>query len=361
MIQCAGGVIKLFGRTVHDAERHGDLTMEDVLAMSSNVGAIRIGMQVGAQNLYDYVRRFGIGSRSGIELPAEAPGMLRRLSRWQPTSLPSVAFGHEISMTTVQLARMGAVIANGGFLVHPHVIAWEQQPGGTKELKVVPSPVQVLKPETVITMRQMMERVITSPHGTAHHLHLLGYSLAGKTGTAQIFDYAHHVYTHKYNASFLGFAPAINPSILIVATVSGTTGQAGFGSWAAGPAVQTVAEAALRLKAVPRDVPEEIEALVQKEALQKAKKHADKPTPEEDSVADLSTPLSDQEMAEAAGAVDAPKTPDFTGKTVQGVMEEAAAQGLDVQMLGSGLARAQYPAPGAPLLPGMQIRVRFTR
>ncbi len=83
MIPCAGGVITLFGRTIHDAEGHGDLTMEDVLARSSNVGAIRIGMEVGAQNLFNYVRKFGIGSRTGIELPAEAPGMLRRLSRWQ--------------------------------------------------------------------------------------------------------------------------------------------------------------------------------------------------------------------------------------------------------------------------------------
>lgn len=362
MIPCAGGVITLFGRTIHDAERHGDLDMEDVLAMSSNVGAIRIGMAVGAENLYDYVRRFGIGHRTGIELPAEAPGMLRKLKHWQPTSLPSVAFGHEVSVTTLQLARMGAVIANGGFLVNPHVVAWEQAPGGPKEYKKVPPAVQVLKPDTVITMRQMMRRVVTWEHGTAHHLHLVGYTLAGKTGTAQIFDFAHHMYTHKYNASFLGFAPMNNPSILIVATVSGTTGIAGFGSSAAGPAVQSTAEVALRLKEVPRDVPEEIEELQQKELEAKAKLHKDdKPAQEEDTVSDLATPLTEDELAQAEGVADAPKTPDFTGKTVQGVMEEAASQGLDVTMQGSGLASAQYPPAGAPLLPGMQIRVRFTR
>lgn len=361
MIPCAGGVITLFGRTIHDAEGHGDLDVEDVLAMSSNVGAIRIGMQVGAQNMYDYVRRFGIGHRTGIELPAEAPGMLRKLSHWQATSLPSVAFGHEVSVTTIQLARMGAVIANGGFLVNPHVVAWEQSPGEPKQFKSEPPPVQILKPETVMTMRQMMRRVVTWEHGTAHHVHLVGYSLAGKTGTAQIFDFTHHMYTHKYNASFLGFAPMNNPSILVVATVSGTTGTAGFGASASGPAVQTVAATALRLKEVPRDIPEEIDEIEQKELAQKEKNKTDKPALEEDSVADLSTPLSEEELAQAEGVADAPKTPDFTGKTVQGVIEEAAAQGLEVQMQGSGLARAQYPPAGSPLLPGMQIRVRFTR
>jgi cell division protein FtsI (penicillin-binding protein 3) len=373
MIPCAGGVITLFGRTIHDAERHGDLSMEDVLAWSSNVGAIRIGMQVGAQNMYNYVRRFGIGSRTGIELPAEAPGMLRRLSHWQATSLPSVAFGHEVSVTTVQLARVGAVLANGGFMVHPHIVAWEQAPGGAKEFKKYPAPVQILKPETVMTMRNMMERVITSPHGTAHTLHLAGYTLAGKTGTAQIFDFAHHVYTHKYNASFMGFAPINNPSILIVVTVSGTTGVAGYGAYAAGPAFQSIAETALRLRGVQRDVPEEIEALEQKEIAAKEKLKAKqklKETDDGDALASLSIPLTSDEMKQATGETDAtqtaadvngPKVPDFVGETVKNVMQEATAKGIDVEMLGDGMARAQDPPAGSALSPGEHIRVRFMR
>lgn len=378
MIPCAGGVLRIFGRTVHDAEGHGDLSMEDVLAYSSNVGAIRIGMEVGAPNLYAYVKKFGIGQRTGIELPAEAPGMLRRLNRWQPTSLPSVAFGHEVSVTTVQLARVGAVIANGGYLVTPHLVAWEQAPGGPKEYKKLPQPVRVLEPKTVETMRQMMERVVTSPHGTAHKLHLVGYSLAGKTGTAQIFDFAHHMYTHKYNASFMGFAPIEDPSVLIVVTISGTTGIAGFGATAAGPAFQETAETALRLRAVPRDVPEEIQALEEKEFEAKAKllaKQKVKPVDDGDPVADLATPPSTEELSEAKGdaetqngaaetstpAVDGPKVPDFVGKSIKDVMQEAAADGLDVEMRGDGLARAQLPSAGTPLIPGEHIRVKFSR
>lgn len=378
IIPCAGGVLTIFGRTIHDAEGHGDLSMEQVLAQSSNVGAVRIGMEVGAQNMYTYVRRFGIGSRTGIELPAEAPGMLRKLNHWQPTSLPSVAFGHEVSVTTVQLARVAAIMANGGFMVSPHLVAWEQEPGAPKEYKKLPPPVEVLKPETVATMRQMMRAVVTSPHGTAHMLHLVGYTLAGKTGTAQIFDFAHHVYTHKYNASFMGFAPMNNPSVIVVASVAGTTGIAGYGAYAAGPAVQNTLLEALRIREVPRDVPEEVEELEQKLLIAKEKqdkaKHKDKPLDAGDAVADISTPPTDDELRESLGlppggpddtvvaaANGGPAMPDFSGKTVKEVMQEATADGLRLETRGDGIARKQYPPPGAPLEAGTRLRVQFAR
>ncbi len=129
IINCGNGVMTLFSRVIHDSHSYPALPVEDVLAKSSNIGAIRIGMQVGTKNLYDYIRRFGFGRRTGIELPAEAPGMLRPLKRWQPTSIGSVPMGHEISVTSIQLAQLGAVIANGGYLVHPHIVAWKQTPG----------------------------------------------------------------------------------------------------------------------------------------------------------------------------------------------------------------------------------------
>jgi membrane peptidoglycan carboxypeptidase len=225
-----------------------------------------------------------------------------------------------------------------------------------------------------MTLRQMMRRVVTDPHGTAHRLHLVGYSLAGKTGTAQIFDAVHHAYTHKYNASFLGFAPMNNPSILIVSTVSGTSGEAGMGAGASGPAVQSVAEVALRIREVPRDIPEEVEALEEKELAAKNKLKKSEPAVETDTVAALSTPLTDEEAREAVGgvpdsedqpiavsAVSGPRIPDFTGKSVKDVAQEATAAGLDVEMRGDGVARAQYPLPGSPLEPGAHVRVRFAR
>jgi cell division protein FtsI (penicillin-binding protein 3) len=364
VINCGNGVTKLFGRVIHDSHPYSALSVADVLAKSSNIGAIHIGMQVGAQNLYAYIKRFGFGQRTGIELPAEAPGMVRPLKRWQPTSMGSVPMGHEISVTSVQLAQLGSVIANGGFLVHPRLVAWTQAPGQPKELTKFPvgDPQQVLEPRTVMTMRRLMHRVVM-PGGTASRLHVVGYAVAGKTGTAQIFDYAHHVYTHKYNASFLGFAPLEDPAVVIVVTVSGTTGVAGFGSVAAGPVFERVMGAALRRLGIVRDVPEEVEELLakQKAAEDKLKK---KDT-DSDTVAGLSVPFTAEEINEAKGSEDdvpvGPKAPNFVGKTVKTVMEEAAAQGLEVDMLGSGLARAQNPPAGAALAPGAHIQVRFAR
>jgi cell division protein FtsI/penicillin-binding protein 2 len=364
MINCGNGVTKLFGRVIHDSHPYSLLTVADVLAKSSNIGAIHIGMQVGAQNLYDYIKRFGFGKRTGIELPAEAPGMVRPLKRWQPTSMGSVPMGHEISVTSVQLAQLGSVIANGGFLVHPRLVAWTQAPGQPKEITKFPvgDPQQVLEPRTVMTMRTLMHRVVM-PGGTASRLHVVGYAVAGKTGTAQIFDYAHHVYTHKYNASFLGFAPLENPAVVIVVTVSGTTGVAGFGSVAAGPVFERVMGAALRRLGIVRDVPEEVEELLAKQnAAEDKLKRKDS---DSDTVAELSVPFTAEEINEAKGSPDdvsvGPKAPNFVGKTVKTVMEEAAAQGIEVDMFGNGLARAQNPPAGAALTPGAHMQVRFAR
>jgi cell division protein FtsI (penicillin-binding protein 3) len=370
IINCGNGVMSLYSRVIHDTHPHGTLSMEDVLAVSSNIGAIKIGMQVGNKNLYEYIRKFGFGHRTGIELPAEAPGILRSLKRWQPTSIGSVPMGHEIAVTSVQLAQAGSVIANGGFLVHPHLVAWKQTPGEAMETVKYPAPAEVLKPETVATMRMMMRRVITEPIGTGHRLHVVGYTFAGKTGTAQIYDYAHRIYTHKYNASFMGFGPMENPSILVVVTISGTTGLAGYGGSAAGPVFVKVMTEALRRTGVPRDVPQEIEELAAKEK-STAK---DKSNQADDlALAELSTPLTPEEMQEARGGdaaaaeadqsadPSAPRVPDFVGKTVKDVMFEAAAENLDLDMLGDGLARSQSPAAGSVLIPGEHIRVRFAR
>ncbi len=369
-INCSNGAFKLFSRVIHDSHPHGVLSVSDVLAMSSNIGAIKIGMQVGNQNLYQYIRRFGFGQRTGVELPAEAPGLVRPLKRWQPTTIGSVPMGHEISVTSLQLAQMGSVIANGGYLVHPHVLAWRQTPDGAREYVQRPAPVQILRPKTVEIMRAMMHKVVM-PHGTAAQLHVVGYALAGKTGTAQIYDFAHRIYTHKYNASFMGFAPLNNPSVLVVVTVNGTTGEAGFGGAAAGPVFEKVMQTALQRLGVAPDVPEQIEDLIAKEREQELKDKANQPSDQDDVVmAEADGPLTEDEMKQAQGGdapaqaetgPDAPKVPNFVGKTLRDVMTEAAADGLDVDMLGSGLARAQTPEAGSALTPGERISVRFTR
>ena len=372
LIDCDNGVMHLFNRVIHDSHPSGVLTFQDVLARSSNIGAIKIGMLVGNENLYNYIRRLGFGQRTGIELPGEAPGILRSVKNWQRTSIGSIPMGHEIGVTSLQLAQMGSVIANGGYLVTPHLVAWEQEAGGPRIAVKHAQPVPVLRPETVMTMRQMMRRVVTDPHGTGHHLHVIGYSLAGKTGTAQIYDYDHKVYTHRYNASFLGFAPANNPAVVIVVTVSGTSGTAGFGGSAAGPVFVRLMQSALNRLGIVRDVPEEVEELVARKGSQpKAEPPGD--DSDSDTVAELTTPFTAEEMNDATGAGArqdeivavtggyAAKAPNFVGKTVRDVMQEATATGIEIEMFGDGLARAQHPPAGTLLNPGERIRVRFQR
>ena len=252
-IDCHMGVLTIFGRTIHDSHvgKFGILPMSMVLAHSSNIGAIEIGLRVGQDNMFDYVRRFGFGQRTGVPLPAESSGILRKLPRWQKGSLPSVSMGQEIGVTTLQLAQAACVIANGGLLIHPRLIM-------KKGDKVVPpsKPVRIIKPETAITMRQMMEGVVL--YGTGRLVaKLQGYSSGGKTGSAQIFDSKTHHYTHNYNGSFMGFAPVTNPAIVVVATVNGTHGESGFGGPTAGPVFRAVATEALRLLDVPHDLPDQ--------------------------------------------------------------------------------------------------------
>jgi cell division protein FtsI (penicillin-binding protein 3) len=257
IINCGNGSINLFGRIIHDHNSYSALSMADVLAKSSNIGAINIGLKVGQQALYEYVRRFGFGEKTGIDLPGESGGVVRRVEQWTPSSIGSVAMGHEVSATAVQLAVLGAAIANGGFRLRPQIVLAHHKPGQPEERLAPEKGVSAIAGETAVTMRQMMEGVVL--HGTAKGLaNLRGYTSGGKTGSAQIFDLKGHVYTHSYNASFLGFAPVANPRIVIAVTLNGTTGgSAGYGGPVAAPVFREVAMAALRILDVPKDVPDE--------------------------------------------------------------------------------------------------------
>lgn len=370
-IPCGNGSITLFGRTIHDHGRYWSLSMEDVLARSSNIGAINIGLKVGPPNLFEYIRRFGFGRRTGIQLPAESPGMLRPLRRWEKTSIGSVAMGHEIGVTALQLAQACSVIANGGFLVRPRLTM--DAPAS--------QPVRVLKPDTAITMRRMMEGVVLKPYGTGHkYARLIGYTSAGKTGTAQIYDYRARQYTHSYNASFMGFAPVTNPAVVVVVTVNGTEGLSGYGGPTAAPAFREVAAAALRMQDVPKDLPEMLPAedgdIADENDVAIAGLGSSTPPPlvqAEDAVAADDRPAAsaksalDQRTFLAQGGMMAPRdaagprVPNFQGKTVRDVIQESAALGIPVEFTGSGIARSQIPEPGDILPPGQQVRVQFGR
>jgi cell division protein FtsI (penicillin-binding protein 3) len=189
IIPCGNGRMTLFKRVIRDHNAYSALTVEDVLAKSSNIGAIQIGLKVGNQRLWEYIKRFGFGTRTGIPMPGESPGMLRNWQKWHPAAIGSIAMGHEIIATTVQLAQAASVVANGGMLVKPRLIVKASREGMPDEqIETVEPPKRVIKPETAITMRRMMEQVVLKGTGTKARLD--GYTSGGKTGSAQIFDTA---------------------------------------------------------------------------------------------------------------------------------------------------------------------------
>jgi cell division protein FtsI (penicillin-binding protein 3) len=355
LINCHGGLLRLPGRVIHDS--HGGLgliPMAMVLAKSSNIGAIEVGMRVGQDRMYDYVRRFGFGQRTGIELPAESPGQLRKLARWGRTSLASISMGQEVSVTTLQLAQAAAVIANGGLLVRPRLVLKK----GDREIPPA-KPVRVIRPETAITMREMMEGVVL--HGTGTRAKVEGYTVGGKTGSAQIFDRATHHYTHSYNGSFMGMAPVTNPAIVAVVTLNGTHGEGGFGGVVAAPVFRAVVSEALRVLDMPKDLPDEPPAptLVAKASDMNDLADPDE-SPGDPNILEDSDP--DTPSSSGPGSVPVgPKVPNFRGMTMRAVLAEAAAKGLTIVPAGSGIARLQTPAPGAVLHQGERIRVQFSR
>ena len=207
------------GKTFHDHEKHGvqKLTTAGILAVSSNTGSIKVGETLGSERLYEYLTKFGIGTKTGSGLPGESAGILRPVKTWSGTTAPTVAFGQGYSVTAMQATSVFATIANGGVRVSPTVIAGTSDssghftPAGNRES------VRVIGEETASQLRIMMEGVV-SANGTAPSAAIAGYRVAGKTGTAQRVDPLTGKYS-GYTASFIGFAPADSPRYVINVTL----------------------------------------------------------------------------------------------------------------------------------------------
>lgn len=206
-IDCQMGAITVAGRLVHDHKPFGTLTLREALAKSSNVAAIKLGLRVGDEAMYDYIKRFGFGSRTGLELPGETPGLVRPVARWQPSSMGSVAIGQEVGVTPLQMAAAFGALANDGVRVAPHLVKEIRGVDGSIVSQTTPEQHRVVSAETAQALRGMLEGVTLN--GTAKLAQLNGYTAAGKTGTAQKIDPQTKTYSKtKYIGSFVGFAPS---------------------------------------------------------------------------------------------------------------------------------------------------------
>ncbi|MCS7025996.1 MAG: penicillin-binding transpeptidase domain-containing protein [Bryobacteraceae bacterium] len=361
LINCYGGKFSLFGRSIGEAKGgFGVIPMRAVLAKSSNIGAVQIGLAVGVKSLYDFIVRFGFGRKTGIPLPSESPGKVHPPREWTKTSMGSVAMGHEVTTTTLQLAQAAAIVANNGVLVRPRLVLFKQRPGEPIEHEPVAPGVRVLRAETAALMRSMLEDVIL-PGGTGTKARLSGYSAGGKTGSAQIYDFKLNQYTHKYNASFMGLAPLSNPALVVVVTLNGSPK---YGGEVAAPVFREIAQAALRILEVPKDRPETMllaqEASKQEQAESTAKTSDSRPSEAGGEAALIEGPssLAGAGLVVTVGGV---RAPNFLGKNLRTVLSESAAAGLVVEARGQGLAKFQRPAPGSILQPGERIYVQLAQ
>ena len=273
LVDCQGGAMTMYGRTLHDdrSDHFGVVSVQYALEHSSDVGAAKMALKLGNQKFYDYIRAFGFGDRSGIELPSETRGLLKAPKKWDATSILSLAIGQEIGVTPVQLVTMVSTIANGGVYMPPHVLL-----GSTDEMKgdprlkpvafhptnQLPSPLpdgahRVIKEMTSAKMRMMMQGIVTE--GTGSKARLNGYSSAGKTGTANKVDPATHAYSHtKLIASFAGFAPVSSPAISVAVVIDTPTAGSEvshYGGTTSAPVFADVAQQVLEYLGVPHDQP----------------------------------------------------------------------------------------------------------
>ena len=236
------GSIRVGGKTIHDAHRHRLLTFPEVIQKSSNVGAVKIGMKLGAEKYYEYMKRFGFGEKTGIDFPGEAKGILRNVRNWSGTSLACLSIGQEIGMTPLQMLTAYAAIANGGMLMKPYIVSEIISPDGKSIKQNTPEEVRrAISKSTAAMLRDILKTVVEEG-GTAERANVEGNVVAGKTGTAQIFDTKTGRYSRsRFVSSFVGFAPADNPKVALIVVVYEPEGET-YGGLVAAPVFKNIIE-----------------------------------------------------------------------------------------------------------------------
>ena len=366
-IDCQMGAITVAGRVVHDHKPFGTLTLSEALAKSSNVAAIKLGIRVGDPKMYDYITRYGFGSKTGIELPGETAGILRKVERWQPSSIGSIAMGQEVGVTPVQMVAAYGALANDGLRITPHIIREVRNEAGAVVYQPKAEQRRVISAQTAISLRGMLEGVTL--HGTAKKAQLDGYSAAGKTGTAQKIDPKTRAYSKtKFVGSFVGFAPVSNPQVVIIVVIDEPAG-AYHGGDVAAPVFREVAEQILPILGIEPDIETksapDLIAQVDKDPEGAEKLREEQTREQEERKATL--PTVDSNGAHGGEVVYAPATrngivmPDLRGRSVRDVARTCAQLGLRVETRGDGKVFKQSPAAGSEVSTGQRIYVDFGR
>jgi cell division protein FtsI/penicillin-binding protein 2 len=250
LFDCGRGSIRIAGQTIGDHHPFGVLSVREILEKSSNVGMVRISRTLAPETLESYIRRFGFGDKTGIELPGESPGILAELSEWSGLSAASLSFGHEITATPLQMALAFAIVANDGVAVPPRIILGARSADGTLEQPATPEPRRVVSSRTAHTLASILEGVIV--RGTGGAAAVPGYRVAGKTGTAQKpvrGGYSDSLYV----ASFGGFGSVRSPRVAGIVVLDSPRGEIHSGGAVAAPVFGRIMADALTYLRVPPD------------------------------------------------------------------------------------------------------------
>jgi cell division protein FtsI (penicillin-binding protein 3) len=341
IIETGDGTIRVGDVTISesDSHRYGALTLAGIFANSSNIGIIRVGLRVGPEHLFAGASAFGIGRETGIDLPGESPGIFRPLSRWTALSNASISMGQEVAVTALQLARVAAVVANGGLLVRPHLVTRIVEPGGRERLVELPAPPRVLSTATARAMTDILVGVVD--HGTGTKAAIPGFTVAGKTGTAQKAGVGGYQ-PGKYVPNFVGFAPAQKPRLVVVVVLEEPQGEY-YSAEVAAPVFAKILSRALGiLRVAPRG--ETVPATVVAQA--------GPPPRYAEGVVPAGWRAS--EPLPLSARLEPGRTPDARGLSAREALALFARLGVPVRLNGTGFVVSQDPPAGSALAPGHQ-------
>jgi cell division protein FtsI (penicillin-binding protein 3) len=430
IFDCQMGSIVYNGMRIRDSKPHGLLPVWGVLAESSDVGAIKIALRLGEDRFYKYIRAYGFGQQTGIELPGETRGLTKPVSRWSKVSIAAISMGQEIGISPIQLSALISTFANDGVWIAPRILAGKVDPqsvlGKSSPQAVAFHPGtsrRVISSYTAAEMRAMMQKVVLE--GTGRKAILEGYSAAGKTGTAQKVDPATGAYSKtKYIGSFAGFAPVNNPQIVVAVILDSAVGLHQGGQVSA-PVFRRVTQQVLEYLHTPHDLPlapnhqlllaqaktrdkdleegtpdhpgepletAEVNGSAQEPALGKASVAQAPPATAGGEGKVVQAAMRENDPSQAvptqpvlamnSDAVNDPasktktptagtvvldieqggiEVPSFVGKTVRGAVESAQDAGLELEAVGSGVAREQSPPAGTHVAAGAHVTVQFGR
>ncbi|HEV7765679.1 MAG TPA: penicillin-binding transpeptidase domain-containing protein [Thermoanaerobaculia bacterium] len=322
VIDCGNGSITIANITIseHDSHQYGLLSFEDVIVHSSNVGTVRVGLSLGQQRFYDWIRRFGFGSRVGLPLPGEESGLLRRTDKWTQVSPASISIGQEIGVTPLQITRAVASVATGGMLIEPRIVKRIiDEEGNTVYEPPHTAPTRVMSEKTAAVLNEILKNVVS--RGTGEKAAIAEHVVAGKTGTAQKAGRGGYS-ADRYVGSFAGYVPADQPRLVILAIIDEPRGEH-YGGTVAAPVFREVAEGTLRYLGVAPSIPSRTIG-----------------------VAPLLLATFSQPKPPAGPAT---AVPDLRGLDARAAIAKAVASGLTVRAIGSGVVTSQNPEPGGAL------------